>query len=120
MTRSIYVQIQEDAVVARNLADGRSIKRNASPPFSHPRMLIGDFSAAQACFKAIVAEARGGGMALRTKVLMHPLEKIEGGLTQIEERVLQELAVGAGASIVKIWVGKQLSDDEALSKLSGQ
>lgn len=40
---------------------------------------------------------------------MHQLEKLEGGLTDIEERVLRELALGMGAREVLIHSGDRLS-----------
>jgi len=40
---------------------------------------------------------------------MHQLEKVEGGLTSIEDRVLRELAVGAGAREVVIYLGSKIN-----------
>lgn len=45
------------------------------------------------------------------------MERCEGGLSQVEERVLHELAAGAGARKVVVWVGAELSDGEVLAKL---
>jgi rod shape-determining protein MreB len=53
-------------------------------------------------------------------VVIHPLEKIEGGLSQVEERLFHELAVGAGASKVVVWAGAPLSDAEVAAKLQGK
>lgn len=36
------------------------------------------------------------------------MEKVEGGLTAIEERAFTELALGAGASAITLYVGKPL------------
>jgi len=41
---------------------------------------------------------------------------IEGGLSQVEERVLRELAAGAGARKVFVWVGHELSDQEVIQR----
>ena len=83
-------------------------------------MLVGDFTAAQECLKKALSEARGSGFALTTAVVIHPVERIDGGLTQVEERLFYELAVGAGASKVVVWVGAPLSDAEVISKLKGK
>ncbi|MFZ3287897.1 MAG: hypothetical protein WA191_13760 [Telluria sp.] len=117
--KSLYVQVRENQFVVRNIGDSRALQRNATPAFSHPRMLVGNFTAAQACLKKLLFEARGSGFALTTSVVIHPLEKIDGGLTQVEERLFHELAIGAGASKVVVWVGAPLSDSEVLSKLKG-
>jgi len=42
----------------------------------------------------------------------------EGGLSEVEERVLRELAMCAGASKVVVWVGHELSDAEVKEKLN--
>jgi hypothetical protein len=49
-------------------------------------------------------------------MLILPMEKTEGGLSQVEERVLQELALGAGARRALVWVGQELSDQELRQK----
>ena len=98
----LYVQVRPDRFAVRNVTKGTSVERTARPSFSHPRSLIGDFTIAQALLKELVAEAKGG-FSLKTEVLLHPLERLEGGLTQIEERVFRELCIGAGASRVVVW-----------------
>lgn len=118
--KTLYVQIRENRVHVRNIDDARTVERRASPGFSHPRMLIGDFTAAQACLKHALAEARGAGFAWTTDVVIHPLENIEGGLSQVEERLFRELAVGAGASKVVVWVGAGLGDAEVITRLKGR
>ena len=115
--RSLYVQVRENRFDIRNVGDGKTFHATASPPFSHPRMLVGDFTAAQSCLKTLADQARGSGFALKTEMLIHPMEKLEGGLTQIESRVFEELAAGAGASRVVVWSGAPLGDAEVAAKL---
>ncbi|MDR2838368.1 MAG: hypothetical protein LBV49_07385 [Azonexus sp.] len=115
-TNFLYVQIRENFVQVRNVNNPRTFQRSASTPFSHPRMLVGNFTAAAECLKKAISEARGSGLFLSTSVVIHPLEKIDGGLTQVEDRLLRELALGAGASKVAVWVGPPLSDAEVISK----
>jgi rod shape-determining protein MreB len=83
-------------------------------------MLVGNFTAAQECLKAALSEARGTGFSISTSVVIHPLEKTDGGLTQVEERLFHELAAGAGASRVFVWVGAPLTDAEVISKIKGK
>lgn len=119
-SQSFYIQVRENQFQVRNTTKALSLQRQASPGFSHPRMLVGDFSAAQACLKSLLAEARGAGLILSTAVVIHPLENIEGGLSQVEERLFHELALGAGASKVVVWTGDPLSDAEVAAKLKGK
>lgn len=85
-------------------------------PFGHPRTLIGDFTSGEQLLKAFLRELSGTRFfAVSPRVLMHPLGNPEGGFTQIERRALREMALGAGASQVFLWVGRELSDAEILS-----
>ena len=113
----LYVQIRPDRFIVRNTADGRSVERTSASAFSHPRSLIGNFTIAQALLKTMVSEVIKGTFAFKTDILVHPLERVDGGLTQIEERALYELAKGSGASRAKVWVGSALSDAEVIAKM---
>ena len=91
---------------------------SAESSFSHLRMLIGNFPKAQALIKKAAASAKGLGLQLSLRILVHPTELVTGGLTQIEKRVLHELAHGAKAGKVFTWLGLDLSDEEVQEKLS--
>jgi rod shape-determining protein MreB len=119
-SKPLYVQIRENRFRVRNINAARDVERRADPGFSHPRALVGDFTAAEVCLKGVLSEARGSGLALSTPVVIHPLEGVEGGLTQLEERTFRALAMGAGASKVVVWAGPALSDAEVLSLLRGR
>ena len=120
LTRSLYVQVRENQFQIRNVDDSRSLQRNANPAFSNQEKLVDNFAAARECLKAALSEARGPGFVLSTTVVIHPLEKIDGGLTPIEERLFRELAIGAGASKVIVWAGAALSDAEVMAKIKGK
>ncbi len=82
--------------------------------------MIGQFLVAENLLKRAVKEmSKGGIFAISPRVLIQPLEMVEGGLSEIEERVLKEVTMGAGASKVVVWVGRELSDAEAKEKLNG-
>jgi hypothetical protein len=79
-------------------------------------MLIGNFTNAEALLKQGLKKWKTF-FAVAPSVLIHPLETIEGGLTQIEERALYELALGSGARRVVVWTGVPLNDQEVIEKL---
>ena len=113
----LYLGLSVNRVLLRNVDTGRSVERVPDSPFSHPRMLVGDFTSAQAVVKAAVTDVRGAGFARWIRLLIHPTQCIDGGLSQVEDRVLRELAGGAGAGKVVVWLGGDLSDDEVRAKL---
>ncbi len=89
-------------------------------PFAHPRSLVSDFVAAQQVFKALFRRVSGPAwLQPAPRAVLHPLGEHEGGLTQVELRALHELALGAGASGVRIWQGAALSDEQLLSREFG-
>lgn len=80
--------------------------------FDHPRLLIADFSCAERVLQYAFAHVLGRGLFQPAPlVVMHPLEKLEGGLTPVEKRAFRELALGAGARKAAIITGPELDDE---------
>ena len=79
-------------------------------PFSHPRVLFSDFQVGEKLLQHAFSEVH---KKLRIRpspiVVIHPMEKTEGGLTMIEKRAFRELAISAGASEVYLYQGQPLS-----------
>jgi len=81
-------------------------------PFSHPRVLFSDFESGEKLLQHILFLLLGNKrLSSSPVVVIHPMEKIEGGLTMIEKRALSELGAGAGAGAreIVVYQGKELS-----------
>lgn len=79
-------------------------------PFSHPRVLVSNFTRAEKVLQHGIRKVHDSQFFPASPVaIVHPLDKLEGGLTEIECRVFRELALGAGAREVQIHVGETLS-----------
>jgi rod shape-determining protein MreB len=50
-------------------------------------------------------------------MVMHQLYLAEGGLCEIEDRILRELALGAGAREVFVWSGEPLTKEQLVGKV---
>lgn len=86
-------------------------------PFAHPRSLVSDFTVAEQLIKAFIKRLGGQGIfSVAPEIVMHPQGNPAGGFTQIEIRAILEMALGAGASKVKVWQGRALTDHELLSR----
>jgi rod shape-determining protein MreB len=86
-------------------------------PFAHPRSLISDFLIAEKLLQQLVRRLiKGKPFRASPVMIIHPLEKLEGGLTQIEARAFQELAAATGAREAHVWVGRELQDHELRAK----
>ena len=94
--------------------------RNASSftvnPFSHPRVFVEDFLVAEKVL-AYAFMIVSGKKPFRVSpiVVAHVIEKLDGGLTQIEYRVLHELFENVGARKTYFWDEHELTDDELRS-----
>jgi rod shape-determining protein MreB len=90
---------------------------DSQEPFTTRRLLIGEFLPAEATLREAMKQLRPGPAYLADPVVViHPLVMTEGGLSAVENRVLMEVADGAGAKRVTVWTGHQLSDDEVRDK----
>jgi rod shape-determining protein MreB and related proteins len=85
-------------------------------PFTHPRSLISDLSAAEAVLKGFMHKLLAGApwYQRQPQVIMHPCYEPDGGFTQVEVRALIALGQSVGAT-VKLWRGRELSDDDVRS-----
>ena len=82
--------------------------------FCHPRVLIGSFDAAEIVVREFLRRAYGDKKPWQKfRMVIHPQDDLEGGLTDIEERALQELGLRLGAGNIAIHQGQaELSDSE--------
>jgi rod shape-determining protein MreB len=121
LANAVYVRVKKNQFRVRSLESAAEATFDAQPPFTTARLLVGQFLPAETLLKRALAEmSKGKLFALSPQVLIQPLDMVEGGLSEVEERVLKEVAMGAGASRVVVWVGRELSDTEAREKLNGK
>lgn len=85
-------------------------------PFEHSRSFINNIEIASATIKYFITGIIGKGHFVNPIIIFHPLEKIEGGITQVEACGLRELGKLVGGRDVHIWTGRELKDEE-LEKL---
>lgn len=55
--------------------------------------------------------------AFKPNLVLHPLEMIEGGLSQVEGKVLRELGATFGSPKVIIHLGPELSGSDVMDKI---
>jgi len=111
-THILYIQVWEYRVRITRFPDGTVFERTPPTtmnPFSHPRTLLSHFSQAESFIRECIIESTGHGLTKAAPiVVMHPMEKLDGGLTQIERRAFLELGYGAGAREVHVYTGQAL------------
>ena len=115
-SNTIYIRIYENRVHIRNIDDRKEIELTTTSPFTTERLLIGNFTVAQTLLTKGVKIVMGKKF-FAPIFLMHPIEKIDGGLSQVEERVLKDLAIIVGAQKIVLWVGHELTDKDVILKV---
>lgn len=113
----VYARMRRNRILLRRVGAAEEVEAPVDRPFSNERSLVADFGAAEGCMKQGLARFR---TFLGPVVVVHPLEAVSGGLSEVEQRTLQELPVGAGASHVVVWVGPELSDEQVRAKARGR
>lgn len=119
MHDTLYLKLTRNRL--RHLESGRDLELLARAPFSNPRLLVADFNAAAALLKQAMQQLlpkRFLRLKLPPRLLIQPLECLEGGLSQVEERILLELGLGSGARTVRLHVGAELDAAGVHQKLA--
>lgn len=115
----LYVKIYKNKIVIKNLTDNLPTQMFAPDvAFTTTRLLIGNFIPAVECLKQAIKSSRSKSLlAGSPTILLQPMEMCEGGLCEIEDRVMRECALGAGARKVVLWIGEELANEKALEKI---
>jgi MreB/Mbl protein len=115
----IYVKIYKNKMTVRHINSNKELTESTDIPFTSQRLLVGDFTVAEQFLKYLVKKvAPTGWFTPSPKILIQPLEMIEGGLSQVEERALLELATQVGGRKVLVYCGAILSDKLVTEKLN--
>ena len=97
----VTVKIFENRMVIS--ANGNTVNVEPTKPFTTTRLLIGTFLPAVDCLKEGLSKVGATGFFKgKPGLLILPQAKIEGGLSEIEERCLLEVGFSAGAGKAEI------------------
>lgn len=90
---AMYVRVRRNQFQVRSLKSGLDAVGVAQTPFTTTRLLIGQFVVAQNTLKdALKQVSKESLLAVSPDIVIHPLEMVEGGLSEIEERIFREVA----------------------------
>jgi hypothetical protein len=119
LSNNIYMKVTKNQFWARHIENQKEAIETALEPFTTNRLLIGEFTTAEKHLSAVIKKVhKGKWFSTSPVIVVHPMEMVDGGLSQIEERVFKELAAGAGARKVVLWLGHELSDHEIISLIN--
>ncbi|MBA0168192.1 hypothetical protein H0247_12445 [Pectobacterium sp. CFBP8739] len=117
---NLYIQIRKNQITVRNLSTLREASTQSA--FSNNRILVADFMNAAETLRGVVrqvAPCNWCNWFSSTTLLIHALEMNEGGLSPVEERILQEITVMSyrKSRLIVISSAVPLSDSDALKRI---
>lgn len=108
----VYVQVIENGYIVKVSGSENAVKFESTTPFSNSRLAVGNFVIAEHFLKGIIQKTKSNLLQPSPIVIMHQIIRNEDGLSQVESRVLRELAYGAGAIESYVWQGSPLTDED--------
>lgn len=116
LDQAVYVKIYANRMELKHLPSGKTVTEIPAQPFTTARLLVGQFTVAQTTLaKGLRRLPQRSWWLIKPRMVMHPMEKTEPGLSEVEERVFKELADMAGARKAVVWVGSELTDREVMA-----
>jgi hypothetical protein len=114
----LYVQVYENRFDILHAQENMRISEQSAEPFTTQRLGIGHWAPAEKTLnKAFSKVCPKKFFKISPIVVMHQMVKNEGGLSEIENRALMELALGAGARKVVVWSGEPLTREQLLERV---
>jgi rod shape-determining protein MreB and related proteins len=119
LAATLYIQFDEKNLrifnVKKDIWAEKHLQSLEVNPFAHPRVVLADIHPAI----QVIADEIKKVLPLKERLIkpilvLHPLRKLEGGLTQVERQVLSELSMRLGAAKVFLWDKEELSREELL------
>ena len=116
-SNTIYVQVYVNKFFVKHIERNEEVTEKAPEAFTTTRLLIGDFLIAEKVLsKAMKTVGYNKWLSSKPTIVMHPMSMTDGGLSQVEDQILRELAVSVGARNSFVWVGEKLTNEEIISK----
>lgn len=113
--RTVYLRIYVNELRLKCIENSKISELVANPPFSTTRLLIGEFTAAEALLQDGLEALFGNEwQQLRPRFLVQPMAMLEGGLSSVEQIILDELAASGRSRQTVVHTGKVLTDANVL------
>lgn len=113
----IYARVEQNCFDLLHAQSNTRYKAVSATPFASARLAVASFSVAESTLKAALPSVLPNGIfKFSATMVIHQVYLCEGGLSEVEERVMRELGYGAGARRVYVWQGQQLSVEQLLNK----
>lgn len=106
----IYIEIKHNHIVLSNIQ--HNLQTEVTGNFSNGRLAIAHFKDSENILKDALKKVLKKGLLQSLTLVMHQQVLNDGGLSEVEERILLELGYGLGARKVYIWQGDVLNAEQ--------
>ncbi len=117
----VYIRLFSDRIEITRLDSGEAISRNASDKFSNSRLVLAHFENAQMLLRSMLNRWATKKFIFQRgfDAVIQQMEKMDGGLSQIERHALTEIAEFSGAKNVRV-IGhtRKLTNKKARAELN--
>ena len=93
--RTVYVRVRKNRMDFRHVETDTEIGLETQPPFTSARLLLADLSAAARLLKVGIGKTTGR-VGLAPTIVFHPMDMVDGGLSEVEEASYLKLGYEAG------------------------
>lgn len=120
-TETIYIRLFSNKIEIRNIQRGVSISKVSEEAFSNERLLLANIDVAIRFAVDILNEIQGNNIfKANLKVLLQPMEKIEGGISQVEHMVFNDFISQIGGKYCFIHPTKEYLTDDKVTELTSR
>ena len=115
---NLYIRIWKNRINVRDVENNIQVEESSAESFTGKRILVGDFTVADQLLRKLIQKInKNKFIVLNQNIVIHPLEMIEGGISQTEARILRELAAVQNARKIILNIGHELSDFEVMNMI---
>ncbi len=115
--KTLYIRLYTNTVLIRDVESKKEIKREAAKPFSNNRLLFADFINGEECLITTIKELFEGKPSSTFNILIQPMEKVEGGLSSVENRALMDVAEHIGGRNIVIYDKTDILSDNMVLEM---
>jgi rod shape-determining protein MreB and related proteins len=109
--RTLYICLRRNQITMRHIESGRETTLNAEVSFSNARLLVAQSTLVTRLMQEGMQSVLPG-FGIAPAIVMHPLEMVEDGISEVEETSLTEIGYVLGAREVVVVTGPVLSDEQ--------
>lgn len=117
--RTLYIRLRRNELTLRHIESGRELAATSDIAFSNSRLLVANATLVTEMIKRSMRTILAK-FGIAPTIVIHPLEMVEGGLSEVEEKTLTEIGYTLGAVRVIVVTGPELSDSDVKATVANR